>query len=179
MESPVVCDAQMRAHDRNGTAAICHAKPAVLAIRLTRRASFPEKLRQLIVKMRKEKAPASGRFCISNRPRLRQILTKLLALRELEGTAGLGAAVLLALDHAAVAGEETALLQHAAQLRLEIGESLGDAVADRTGLARKAAAGHGADHVILAGAGGGDQRLLDHHSQHGPREVNLDFTGID
>src|SRR5690606_21975096 len=41
-----------------------------------------------------------------------------LALGELEGTAGLGATVLLALDHAAVAGEEAALLQHGAKLGL-------------------------------------------------------------
>jgi hypothetical protein len=39
-----------------------HAMPAALAIRLIRCASFQEKLRQLIVKMRKQKAPASGRF---------------------------------------------------------------------------------------------------------------------
>jgi hypothetical protein len=65
MVSPKVCDAQLRAHGRNATAAICHAKAAVLAIRLDRSASFQEKLRQLIIKMRKEKAPASGRFCLS------------------------------------------------------------------------------------------------------------------
>jgi hypothetical protein len=45
--------------------------PAVLAIRLIRSASFQEKLRQLIIKMRKEKAPVSGRFCISGRCRVR------------------------------------------------------------------------------------------------------------
>jgi hypothetical protein len=45
--------------------------PAPLAIRLIRSASFQEKLRQLIVKMRKEKAPASGRFCISGKGRVR------------------------------------------------------------------------------------------------------------
>jgi hypothetical protein len=45
--------------------------PAVLAIRLFRSASFQEKLRQLFVKMRKEKAPASGRFCVSKTGRVR------------------------------------------------------------------------------------------------------------
>src|SRR5690606_4644609 len=40
-----------------------------------------------------------------------------LALGELERTAGLGLAVLLALDHAAVTGEEPTLLQHGAQFR--------------------------------------------------------------
>jgi hypothetical protein len=45
--------------------------PATLAIRLIRSASFREKLRQLIVKMRKEKAPANGRFCVSRKGRVR------------------------------------------------------------------------------------------------------------
>jgi hypothetical protein len=44
---------------------------AVLAIRLIRSASFREKLRQLIVKMRKEKAPVYGRFCVSGKDRVR------------------------------------------------------------------------------------------------------------
>jgi hypothetical protein len=55
------CAVQTFKRDR----AICHAKPPALAIRLTPGASFPEKLRQLIVKMRKEKAPPKERFCIS------------------------------------------------------------------------------------------------------------------
>jgi hypothetical protein len=38
---------------------------AALAIRLLSVASFREKLRQLIVKMRNEKAPATGRFLLS------------------------------------------------------------------------------------------------------------------
>jgi hypothetical protein len=70
MVSPKVCDAQLQAHDRSETAAICHAKAAALAIRLTRSASFQEKLRQLVIKMRKEKAPASGRFCLSRTGRV-------------------------------------------------------------------------------------------------------------
>ena len=65
-----------------------------------------------------------------------QILAKQLALRELERLARLGAAVLLALDGTTVAGQEAALLQHAAQIRFEIGQRLGDAVTDGTGLAR-------------------------------------------
>src|SRR5258707_179587 len=59
-----------------------------------------------------------------------QILTKQLALRELERLARLGAAVLLALDGTAVAGQEATLLQRAAQIPLEIGQRLGDAVTD-------------------------------------------------
>jgi hypothetical protein len=45
-----------------------------------------------------------------------------LPLRELERAAGLGLAVLLALDHAAIAGEEAALFQDAAQVEFEIGQ---------------------------------------------------------
>ena len=44
-----------------------------------------------------------------------------LALRELEATSGLGAAVLLSLYGARVAREEAALLQHRAELKLEAG----------------------------------------------------------
>src|SRR5271165_1194363 len=58
-----------------------------------------------------------------------------LALRELEAAAGLGLAVLLALDDTAVARQEALGLQQRAQARLEIGQRLGDAVADGTGLA--------------------------------------------
>src|SRR5579875_1205309 len=65
-----------------------------------------------------------------------------LALRELEGTTGFGAAVLLALDHARVAGQEAAALERAAQFRLEIRERLGKAVAHRAGLTGEAAAGN-------------------------------------
>src|ERR1700712_3178406 len=95
-----------------------------------------------------------------------QILAKRLALRELERLARLGAAVLLALDDAGVAGQEAALLEDAAQIRLEIGQGLGDAVTHGTGLARQTTTGNGADHVVLARTGGGDQRLLDHHAQY-------------
>src|SRR5580698_771674 len=58
-----------------------------------------------------------------------------LSLRELEAASRLRAAVLLALDHAAVAGEEAVRLQRDAQRRLILGEGLGDAVAHGAGLA--------------------------------------------
>src|SRR5688500_1092483 len=72
------------------------------------------------------------------------------ALRELEAAAGLGAAVLLALDHTAVAGKEPGGFDREAQRRLELGERLADAVLDRAGLAREAAALDGGDDVVLA-----------------------------
>src|SRR5690348_5831995 len=95
-------------------------------------------------------------------PRNNLVLTRL-ALRELEGTAGLRLAVLLALDRAAVAGEKAALLEHRAQPGLIIGERLGDAVAHRACLAGEAAAGNGRDDVELAVAVGGYDRLLEEH----------------
>src|ERR1700761_7741190 len=64
-----------------------------------------------------KKAPETGRLL--DVPLLRQILAKQLALRELERFARLGAAVLLAFDHAGVAREEAALFQNVAQIRLE------------------------------------------------------------
>src|SRR5688572_4787161 len=72
-----------------------------------------------------------------------------LALRELEAATRTGAAVLLALDDAAVAGQEAVGLHRTAQARLELRERLGDAVTDGARLARQAAAGHGGDHVEL------------------------------
>src|SRR5690606_38063444 len=65
------------------------------------------------------------------------------ALRELERAAGLAAAILLALDHARVAGQEAGGLQRGAQPRLVQLQRLGDAVLHRTGLARQPAAGNG------------------------------------
>src|SRR5947208_15611359 len=114
----------------------------------------------MVSKKGADRRPLSSGEC-SN---LLQILAKLLALRELERLARLRPAVLLALDGAGIAGQEPALLQHAAQVRLEIGERLGDAVTHGTRLARQAAAGDRAGHVVLAVAGGSDQRLLDHHA---------------
>src|SRR3954453_23774499 len=125
--------------------------------------SFQETRHQFAYKRTAKRALKSAPFCISLKPLSRRMRPKRLTLRELEGPAGLGLAVLLTLDHARVTGEEAALLEHGAQLRLEIGERLGDAVTDRAGLAGQAAAGDGADHVVLPGTRGHRERLLDHH----------------
>src|SRR3546814_14122985 len=53
---------------------------------------------------------------------------KTLALRELEAAAGLGLAVFLTLDGAAVAGQEAGRLDRAAQRRFKAGQRLCDAV---------------------------------------------------
>jgi hypothetical protein len=67
-------------------------------------------------------AGRTGKKGVGNRQPLEKIcMFDFLPLRELEGAAGFCAAVLLALDHAAVAGEEAFLLQSRAEFRLEIG----------------------------------------------------------
>src|ERR1700688_1063552 len=100
------------------------------------------------------------------------------ALGELEATSRLGAAVFLALDDARVAREEAGLLQGRPQLGLEMDKGARDAVAHRTGLAGKAAADHGADHVELAEASGRDEGLVDQHAQDGTREIDLDLAPV-
>src|SRR5689334_5353244 len=102
-----------------------------------------------------------------------------LALRELEAAARTGAAVLLALDHAAVAGQEAVGLHRTPQRRLELRQRLGDAVAHRARLARQAAAGDGSDHVELAVALADVERLLDDHLLGRTREVDLLVAAVD
>src|SRR3546814_1159457 len=87
------------------------------------------------------------------------------ALRELEAPARLGPTVLLALDHARVAGQEAALLQDRTKVRLEQGQRPADAVAHRAGLPREAAAADRADHVELAVAAGRLERSEEHTSE--------------
>ena len=72
----------------------------------------------------------------------------------------------------AVAGQEAFLLERRAQLRLEIGQRLGEAVAHRAGLAGEAAARDRDDDVVLVDAVGDLQRLLQDHAQHGTGEID-------
>src|SRR5581483_6430819 len=88
-------------------------------------------------------------------------------------------AVLLALDGAAVAGEEAFLLQRGPEIRFIVRERLGDAVAHRAGLAGEAAAGDRADHVELPGAVHDAERLVDDHAQHGAREIDRAVLAVD
>src|SRR3984957_16303828 len=179
MRPPSDCDAAFRARLklRHAPSLLPETKALALAIRLQPCASFQEKLQQLVGKYPIKKAPETGRLL--DVPLSRQILAKQLALRELERFARLGAAVLLALDHAGVAREEAALFQNAAQVRLEGGQRLRDTMAHRAGLTRQAATRNGADHVVLARARSGNQGLLDHHAQHRTGEIDFDFTGVD
>src|SRR5262249_28313032 len=154
-----------------------HCRRCAFAIRLLSGPSFREKLDQLVGDTKTKRAQIPAPLSPLLMPHSRQILTTPLALRELEGLARLGAAVLLALHGTGVAGEEAALLQAAAGLGRKIGERLGEAVPPRAGLARRAAAGDRADHVVLPATPRRDQRLLDHHAQHRTGEVDFDLAG--
>jgi hypothetical protein len=99
-------------------------------------------------------------------------------LRELEAAARLALAVLLALDHAAVAGQEAGRLQRCAQPRIVKLQRLRDAVLDGTGLARKAAALDGRHHVELAFNARHRERLAQDHLQHRPREIDRDVLAV-
>src|SRR6266540_512682 len=83
------------------------------------------------------------------------------ALGVLRSLAGLLEAVLLALDHAGVAGEETALLQLGPQLDVELDQGPGDAVAQRAGLPGDTAAVEAGDDVVALQRVGDPQRLGD------------------
>src|SRR5690606_26224409 len=92
---------------------------------------------------------------------------------------GLGLAVLLAFDDAAVAGQEATLLEHRAQRRLEEVQGLGDTVTHGTGLAGQTTTGNSDDDVVLVGAFGRDDRLLDDKLQNGTSEVGGEFAAVD
>src|SRR5271163_3439658 len=85
------------------------------------------------------------------------------ALRELEARARLPVAVLLALDHPRIAGEEAFLLERGPEVRLEVGQRLGEAVTHRACLAGEAAASHGHGQVVLGDAVHDHQRLAQDH----------------
>src|SRR5690606_2666292 len=98
---------------------------------------------------------------------------------ELEGLAGLGLAVLLAFDDAAVAGQEATLLEDRTQARLKEVQRLGDAVTHGTGLAGQTTTSNSDDNVVLLGAFGRDDRLLHDQLQHGTSEIGSELTAID
>ena len=101
------------------------------------------------------------------------------ALGELEAPARLALAVLLALDDAAVAGQEARGLQRRAQARLVERQRLADAVLDRAGLAGETAALDGGHHVELAGDAGDGEGLADHHLEHRAGEVDVHLLAVD
>ena len=94
-------------------------------------------------------------------------------------TAGLLVSILLALDHARVAGQEAFTLQDRTQIRLEVGERLRQPMAYGAGLARQATARNRDREVVLVDAPDDAERLLDDHAQHGSREINVEGTLVD
>src|SRR3546814_16038190 len=98
--------------------------------------------------------------------------TTLFRSRELEAAAGLGLAVFLALDDAAVAGEEAGALDGGTQRRPVAGQRLADAVLDRAGLAGEAAAADRPAHAILAPALGDVAHPVDDEGQGPASEHN-------
>src|SRR5919198_122820 len=85
-----------------------------------------------------------------------------LALGVLGRLAGLLEPVLLALDHARVAGQKAALLQLGAQLHVELNQRAGDSVAQRARLPGHPAAVQAGDDVVALEGVGDPQRLSDH-----------------
>src|SRR3954464_1272245 len=102
-----------------------------------------------------------------------------LALRELEASAGFLLAVLFPLDDTRVAGEEALALQRRPQIRLVIGERLGEAVTHRPRLAGEPAAGDRDGEIVLPMALRDCERLLQDHAQHGPGKIDLDGLRVD
>jgi hypothetical protein len=87
------------------------------------------------VEIIKSTQPNQQKKAAQRPPSVTRRADRTLALRELEAAAGFRAAELLALHHAAVAGEEAFLLERGAKRRLVIGQRLGDAVTHRASLA--------------------------------------------
>src|SRR4051794_37894607 len=101
------------------------------------------------------------------------------ALRELEAATGLRTAILLTLDDAGVTGQEAGCLQRRTQARLVVGQGLGDAVTDRTGLTGQTAAGDRRHHIVLVDAGGDLERLVQQHAQDRTGEIDADVAAVD
>src|SRR5262249_11513752 len=86
-----------------------------------------------------------------------------LPLAELEPGARTALSVFLAFLHPRVARQEAFLLELLAQLRVVLGQGSRDAVANGSGLSRRAAAGDRDVDVELLGRLARQERLLDDH----------------
>ena len=88
-------------------------------------------------------------------------------------------AVLLALLHTRIAGQEACLLQSSAVLIALLQQGAAQAVADSASLAGNTAAGNADDDVILALEAQQDQRRADDQLQGLQTEVVVDVTVVD
>src|SRR3954468_15079564 len=104
---------------------------------------------------------------------------RLLPLRELEPLACSRPSVLLALDGAGVAGEESRFLQRGAEVGVELGQRAADAVPDGAGLTRQPAAADVHEDIDLAQLLDDLERLLEHHLARLAAEVLVERARID
>src|SRR5512146_1759130 len=102
-----------------------------------------------------------------------------LPLAELEALAGARASVLLALDGARIARDEPRLLQDRPELRVQLAQRAGDAVADGARLAREAATPRGDEHVELAHLVDQLERLDQDHLRRLAAEVRVERPAVD
>src|SRR5580765_2951722 len=129
----------------------------------------------------------SRHFTVNSKPtgsepvdcRLLTVDSTFSTLRELEPRPGSSLAVLLALLHPRVAGQEAFLLELLAELQVVLGQRAGDAVADGAGLAGRAAAGDRDLDVEPLGRLRGEERLLDDHLQDVVGEVIVEGALVD
>src|SRR5690606_560984 len=113
---------------------------------------------------------------VLGRPASRSLGSALAVLRR---AAGLLEAVLLALDDASVAREVPLLLEHGAEVRVDLQQRAGDAELDGVGLAAGATALDGDDGVVAAGGVGVLEGLERLHAHQDATEVLLELTAVD
>src|SRR4051794_33245516 len=104
---------------------------------------------------------------------------RLLPLGELEPLACSRPSVLLALDGAGIAGEESRFLECRAEVDVELGERAADAVPDGAGLTRQPAAADVHEDVDLAELLDHLEGLLEHHLARLAPEVLVERARID
>src|SRR5581483_7420093 len=102
-----------------------------------------------------------------------------LPLRELRRLARLVQARLLPLDLARVARQVALALEEDAEVGIDLDERAGDAVADRSGLPRRAASVHADAEVVLSLEVGHLQRREHRLAVEEPREVLLERLAVD
>ena len=107
------------------------------------------------------------------------ILKSRSALAELRCATSGFEAVLLALLHTRIAGQETGLLQDGAVLGVDQQQSAGNAVAQSAGLTGNAAAFNGGNDIDLAELLGSGERLTDDHLQGLETEILVDVAAVD
>ena len=107
------------------------------------------------------------------------LLSCRLSLAELRSATSGFEAVLLALLHSGVAGQETGLLQNGTHLIAVLQQRTGNTVTDSAGLAGNAAACYGADNIKLTQGIGEGHGLTNDQLQGLQTKVIVDVTAVD